>query len=188
MVDLSWVIAGAIALLWLALPAAGALLLVRVARGGSVRPGPDGEIEAVCTGTVLDFAPGTVQVFGGPVDDGRVKLAIERLEFRARGVRLRTRPLLPPRRAAIRDIRYQDVTELALLAEPRRRRKRGGIRLRTAPGELPVYFLTGAAAAQQLIDIFARHGVELTGQVTPRRLPYSLSRVYPENDLEPPAE
>jgi len=62
---------------------------------------------------------------------------------------------------------------------------RRGIRIRDASGEPPVYFRGSRAASQQWITALAGRGVRLTGQVTPRRLPYMISYAYPDADLEP---
>lgn len=155
------------------------------ATGGALKAGRDGGAEAVCTGTVLDAGPEMVAMYGGPVYNGKIKPAIERLEIHPWGVRLRSKPLLPPRSVAIRDVRYEDITGLALLAEPASGRQRRGIRVQMARTDSPIYFITSLGAADGLIAALAAHGVPLGGQVRPRRLPYMLSYVYPDGALEP---
>jgi hypothetical protein len=148
--------------------------------------GRDTACEAVFRGTLLDVGPETVRMYGGPVDTGRVKPAIERLEVFEWGVRLRSRSLLPPR-VSVRDVRYEEIRELALLrAAPGSRRRSRGIRLRTEPGGTAIYFLAGPVAVPELVAAFARHGVAPAGQVTRLRLPYTPSSyVYPDAVLEP---
>ena len=108
---------------------------------------------------------------GGLGDNGRVNIPYMWLEFGNVGIRLRGRRLVG-RLVTPRDIRYTDITQLAVLADPAGRRQRG-IRLLTSVRPQYVYFFASKAVVLQLVEQFSRHGVRLDGRLDSDRVPYS---------------
>jgi hypothetical protein len=166
-------------------------LVVGVRSRGPMRMQPEPEVGparpvtpiATCPGTILDASPDTVRGFGGAVYTRRVKLASERLEFYEWGVRLSSASIFPPGNTT-RDVRYEDVTELALLAPTEQSWTWPGVRLRTALAGDPIYFVVGERALPQLVAAFAAHGIDIAGQVKPTRMTFSFAYVYPTRSLE----
>lgn len=122
-------------------------------------------------------------MYGGAVETDRIKLPYEWLEFRSWGVRLRGRGL-PARVVPVREVRYDEISELALLIATRGRRWRG-VRVRTAGGSGCLYFFAKPAVLTLLARQFDVHGIAVKGQVTRSRLPYANAFIYPEAVLEP---
>jgi hypothetical protein len=142
--------------------------------------------EARFAGTSADGSPRTVAFYGGAVETDRVKARFEWLEFYGWGVRLRGRGLLA-RLLAVRDVRYEEIADLALLIASRGHRWRGprcrGVRVRTAGGFL--YFFAKRTVIPLIVRQFEGHGIFVQGQVTRTRLPYANSFIYPNGVLEP---
>ena len=107
---------------------------------------------------------------GGLGDNGRVNIPYMWLEFGNEGIRLRGRRLVGGL-VTPRDVRYTDITQLAVLAAPAGPRQRG-IRLRTVGRPQYVYFFARPAVVQQLVEQFSCHGVRLGGQLASDRVPY----------------
>jgi len=108
---------------------------------------------------------------GGLGDSGRAHIPYMWLEFGSAGIRLRGRRLVG-RLVTPRDIRYTDITQLVVLAAPAGPRLRG-IRLGTVGRPQYVYFFSGPAVVQRLVEQFSSHGVRLDGQLASDRVPYS---------------
>jgi hypothetical protein len=108
---------------------------------------------------------------GGLGDNGKLNIPYMWLQFFQSGIRLRGRRLVG-RLVTPRDIRYGDITQFVVLADPAGPRQRG-IRLRTVGRPQYVYFFARPATVLQLVEQFSCHGVRLDGQVASDRIPYS---------------
>ena len=138
---------------------------------------------AVCPGTFLDASPDRVLGFGGAVYSRKLKVASERLEFCEWGVRLRRVSIVPSWNMT-RDVRYEDVSELGLLAPTEYDMTWRGVRLRTALAGDLIYFVVSERALPQLVAAISAHGIDVAGQVKPTRQPHATWYVYPAGPLE----
>ena len=143
------------------------------------------------SGPVARFPGGGPQLdagHGGLGDSGKVSIPYMWLEVGSAGIRLRGRRLVA-RLVTPRDIRYDDIIELVVLAAPAVPRPRG-IRLRTAGRPQFVYFFARPAVVHQLVEHFSCHGVRLDGQLASDRIPYGgRAWFYRETaPIQPPAD
>jgi hypothetical protein len=83
-----------------------------------------------------------------------------------------------------RDVRYEDVRELGLLAPTEHDMTWRGVRLRMALAGDLIYFVVSEHALPQLVAAFSAHGIDVAGQVKPTRQPYTTWCVYPAGPLE----
>lgn len=140
--------------------------------------------EARFAGSSANGGPQVIALYGGATETDRAKFPYEWLEFYGWGIRLRGRGLLA-RLVVARDIRYEDIAQLAVLIATIRLRSRG-IRLQITGGSRYFYFFTRPDAIPRMVEQFRRHGVILNGQVTRTRIPYSFGYIYLENALVEP--
>jgi hypothetical protein len=145
--------------------------------------GPGSPSEARFVGASGYLFRRAVALYGGAPDDDRVRLRCEWLEFSGSGVRLRGRGLLE-RFLPVRDFRYEQIADLAVLLAGRGARCRG-VRFRAATESGCTYFFGKSQEIPDLVRQFQAHGILLKGQVSRVRIPYSMGYLYPESVLEP---
>lgn len=84
----------------------------------------------------------------------------------------------------VRDVRYEQIADLAVLTADRGAPCRG-VRFRAGAGGGCTYFFGKPKEIPDLVRQFHAHGVLVQGQVSRVRIPYSQGYFYPESVLEP---
>jgi hypothetical protein len=84
----------------------------------------------------------------------------------------------------VRDVRYEQIADLAVLTAERGAPCRG-VRFLAGAGSGCTYFFAKPRVIPELVRQFEVHGIVVKGQVSRVRIPYSQGYFYPESVLEP---